>query len=119
MEQITYEEIREIILSTYVKLHEAYLAQKKHIPAKNLVEIKYEDMLSHPMKVLEDIYEKLEVKDFQKAKPHFQKYLDENLRSRNKLYEYQPEDIRLINSRWDFAFKCWDYEKHIPQVVYS
>ncbi len=111
MEEVSAEEIQEIILETYCKLHEAYLAQKHLIPEGNLIEIQYEDLRDQPMKLLEEVYQKLGMDHFEQARPHLENYLEQNLKSNTMSYDYDQEVVMLINERWDFAFKTWGYDK--------
>jgi len=117
MEEVSAEEVREIILNTYCELHKAYLTQRQLIPEENLIEIQYEDLQDQPMKLLEEVYQTLALDHFEQARPHFENYLKQNLKSQIKTYDYNHEDVMLINERWDFAFKEWGYEKLLLELA--
>lgn len=111
MQQVSDEQMNNIILETYVKLHRKYMEERKQIPEKQLIEVAYEDITKEPMKHLHDIYHKLEVPGLTEAMPYFEEYLKHAMQWKKPRYMFDPNDVALVNKHWDFAFKEWNYDK--------
>ena len=46
LQNATEEEIEKQVIKNYIRLMNSYFEQKKHIPKDNLIEIRYEDLIS-------------------------------------------------------------------------
>ena len=89
-----------------------YIENRNLIPANNLIEVGYDELIDHPIDELERIYNQLSLGEFQRANPKLSLYL-----KTLKAYKVNPkveldEGIKeQIKNRWDFAFKEWGYQK--------
>jgi hypothetical protein len=73
LQELSDEQMEEIVFSEYIRLIEAYQHQKKLIPAGNLVEVRYEELRNQPLNVLRNIYTELPLPDFEGVKKAFLK----------------------------------------------
>ena len=69
LQAISDEELERNIISVYAKLYHKYEADKKHIPAGNLIEVKFEDFEADAMGMTEKIYRSLNLPGFEEARP--------------------------------------------------
>jgi hypothetical protein len=89
-----------------------YLKQRKYIPAEQLVEVGYDNLVANPIEELEKIYLHLDLGGFQTTKLKLEAYL-ETLKNykKNPCGTLDEEIKKKIQNRWGFAFKEWGYQK--------
>ena len=119
MQQISEEEKKQIVLSVYVKLHQHYLEQKKLLKPHQLIELGFEEFSEKPLQAVEKIYRQLSLEGFDDALPRIKRFLQEQPPRRNQQYEFEKEDIRLINDYWDLVFEQWKYPKLDPDQEFD
>jgi hypothetical protein len=115
LEEFTEEEIKEMILYNYERIMKDYLAEKELIPEKQLIEIKFEEFESDPVKYLELIYKKLKIEDFEEARLRFAEYVEDQKSHKMHRYKMDEAELNTVLDRFDFAMKKWDY--NIPGNV--
>jgi omega-hydroxy-beta-dihydromenaquinone-9 sulfotransferase len=104
------EQIEEQILSRYVTMYDAYFADRAAIPAAQITEVRYEDLIADPRGQLQRVYRELGLDGFARCEPALQRYLD-------GVRGYQPtsrqplsEPLRMrIAERWARNFAAWEY----------
>ena len=106
------EKVEDSMMTLYEKMFKKYLNTKYLIPKGNLIEVKYEDLISNPLDIIEKIYNKLDLKDFKENKNKFEKYLKTQNQIKLNKYEISDEVRQKINLRWDFAFNAFKYKKN-------
>ena len=110
LENISNEQLEEIILSIYAKLYHRYEADKQFIPEGNLVEVKFEDFEADAMAQTEDIYRRLQIPGYDEARPAIEAYLNKKKGYKKNKYKYDDRTVQLVEANWDFALKDWNYE---------
>ncbi len=70
------EDLRTVVLANQVDLMSACLAQTAELPANELIALRLNDLETNPLSVLQKLYQQLELPGFNRAAPHFQRYLD-------------------------------------------
>lgn len=78
------------------------------------IEIQYEDFIEHQEEYLEKIYQKLGIKDYDKAYPYLKAYMDSMKDYQTNTYDYTPELVEKVNERLGFYFERYGYEKIQP-----
>ena len=109
LQDVSNEEIEENILSIYAKLYHQYEEEKSLIPEGNLLEIKFEDFEADAMGMTQQIYEKLNLGGYDKAKDAFQAYVGEKKGYKKNKYKYDERTIKLVEDNWSFALEKWGY----------
>jgi len=110
LQRIDVEFLDRFIIDFYRELYKRYLDEKKYIDEKDLIEIKYEDFIKEPLKMLREIYGKFGFNWFDKAKPDFEKYLEKHKNYKAHQYKIDDELREKIGREWEFAFKEFGYE---------
>ncbi len=108
-EQKEEEDIEEII-RRYRKINRAYIEEKNSIPNDNLVEIKFEDLISNKLDVIALIYDTLNLPRFNDIEPGLKDYIE--ILDRYEVNEYPPLQADLQGSiveSWGFCFEAWNY----------
>jgi hypothetical protein len=73
------------------------------IPEANFVELRYEDLVAEPLPRLDEIYRRLNLGDFETARPAVAKYLEGVKNYRTNKYELEERLAAKIRAR------CGDY----------
>ncbi|MGI9392884.1 MAG: sulfotransferase family protein, partial [Parvibaculales bacterium] len=111
MQAFSEHEINELVLHCYEQMMQGYLEQRKLIGIDNLIEISYSDLNENPMKCMEKVYKKLNLKNYQGVKKYFEDYLLSQQTYRKNAFTPLSAELKAnIKRRWAFAFKAWDYE---------
>lgn len=111
------EQIEEEILNVYKKLMTRYLEQRSNIPDGQLTEIRFEDFVSQPVRIINEMYEKFDLNGFERAEPYFRQFLDQKTEGKSSNYQYESHIIEKINAQWEFAFKQWNYSINSKRKV--
>ncbi|MCA9080585.1 MAG: sulfotransferase [Planctomycetaceae bacterium] len=104
------EEIPGMVIETYQRLYNAYLEQRALIPAGNLHEISYEDLVAEPTAVLRQTYESLDLGEFDAFHQQLQPYLEKNASyKKNKHAELPADDRDRLHTAWARYFTEFGY----------
>lgn len=109
LENISNEELERNILSIYAKLYHRYEADKHLIPEGNLIEVKFEDFEANASSLTEQIYKKLDIPGYDKAKPAIEAYLNKKKGYKKNAYKYNDRTVQLVEENWKFALDDWGY----------
>ena len=115
LEEFSEEEIKEMILYNYDKIMKHYLADKELVPENQLVEIKFEEFESDPLKYLELIYRSLNIENFSEARNRFIEYVEDQKSHKMHRYKMEEAELNTVLDKFDFAMKEWDYK--VPDNV--
>ncbi len=108
LQNFTHHQMEQAIIQVYKKLMTRYVEQRKLVPERQLIELRFEDVMAHPIQQLFSVYEHLQLDGFAKAEPQFREFLAQQTGDRST-YEYSDHILSLINKNWDFTFEQWDY----------
>ena len=92
--------MREYVWNCLTRMYDAFEAQRKLIPADQLIDIRYEDLIADPMASLERIYNELHLGDFELLKPQLAQRLAGHKSYQANKHNLDPETEREILERW-------------------
>jgi hypothetical protein len=113
-QKITNEEIEDKIFYGYKKLIGNYLEQRSAIPSTNLIEVRYEDLYSNTIEVMDKIYKQLELPDFNEIKPIVLNFINKKKSKEKTSYKYSNDIISRVDENWGFSLKEWPYDALHP-----
>lgn len=99
------------VLENYSQLYFKYEKDKTLIPEGNLVEMRFEDYEADPLEKTREIYEKLSLPGFEKARPAIAAYVNKKKGYKKNEYKYDPATIEIVDKHWGFALNKWGYKK--------
>jgi omega-hydroxy-beta-dihydromenaquinone-9 sulfotransferase len=110
VQQISEADLDEIILGHFNYLIEQYEKDKKHIPEGNLIEIAYEELKADSFSVMQKIYLKINLPEFELSVDNLRLQLEKEKDYQN--FQYQPDNItfKKIKERWKKYILLWNYE---------
>lgn len=107
LQKITGEKADGLVLTTYERLLQSYLEQKRGIPSKQLIEISYNELNQQPLETVKKIYAHFGFA-FQ-HESHLREFIKANTVFKNVPYVVQEKTEKLVREKWEFAFKEWNY----------
>jgi hypothetical protein len=108
-ETIDEQTVEEYIFYLYKNLLDRYLKHRSQIPSSRLVEIRFEELTANPLHKLEYIYDQLQLSGFTSARPHFERFITENVKTTGNHYRYQGDIVSRIEREWGIFLKEWSY----------
>jgi hypothetical protein len=103
-------ELQQIVMSRYKTLYNAYLEQKDLIPKNQLFEIRFEDFVTTPLDHLKNLYQHLQLPNFDVAAEKFKAYFDVNKDYKSDRYNVNEPLKSQIDSELAFAFRAFGYD---------
>lgn len=103
------DQVDEIILSWYTKLFEIYQRDRTDLPDCCLYEMKFEDLESRPLEILEEAYKKLNLKDFDVFAAKVRGYLAGLDGYRKNTHNLSEDDKQKVRARWFETFRTYGY----------
>ena len=74
-------------------------------------QVRYEDLLNEPLKLMESIYDQLELPDFDAARPHVRAYVDQRKDYKPNTHPQLRDDVQeAIAERWGDYAKMYGYD---------
>lgn len=105
-----YQGIEQYVLDTFVQLDEAFERDRKLIPPGRLFEIKYEDLVQDPVARLAEIYEHLNLGDFQVVRAEVERFVAEAADYQTNRYSITDADRQIVARRWSGYLERHGYE---------
>ena len=97
------------------RIFERYLEDRHLIPAENLYEIAYTDLVGREMEVMSDIYARLRLPGWATAEPVLQSYVDGLAGYKtNKLKKIGRKERDAVYEKWHAVFDAFGYERDYP-----
>lgn len=101
--------IEDTVFEFYKRIITDYENNKHLIPKGNLVEVKFEEFEKDMVGGLESIYETLNLKGLNNAKPLFQQYADSQKKYKKNAYKFSRNKVQLIQKHWGFSMEQYGY----------
>ena len=120
MEKFMFQSVpSEIIEENFIKIYKdimkCYFKEKKSIPDKNLVEMKFEDLEVEPIDQLKKIYTTFNFSGFEKNKLKFACYLEKLNNYKKNRFQLKEEVIEMVKEHWGFTIDKWNY--NVPDLA--
>jgi hypothetical protein len=111
LHEITEEQIERMILEKYVDFMGAYYDDTTG--EENIYELRFEDFEKDPLKYIRDIYDTVDIADFNTALPYFQSYISAQKSYRKNKYSISRREANLVKEYWGSYLERWKYD--IPE----
>ncbi|MBD3192607.1 MAG: hypothetical protein GF308_18345 [Candidatus Heimdallarchaeota archaeon] len=105
------ETIQQNILKIFKEMHEEYERSKESLPKNQLIEIRYEDLITEPLEELKRIYQQLKIDGFEENKKFFEQFISTQKDYKKNIHEISKTIISTVNNHWTNYFKKYLYEK--------
>jgi hypothetical protein len=104
--------LEEHVFTTFTHLYERLETGKRLIRPGRFHELRYEDLVRDPIREMGQLYERLELGDFQRVRPRLDQYLAVHAGYKTNRYSsLSPELEREITRRWEKVIWQYGYER--------
>jgi len=107
---ITDQQVEENMIYVYRSLLKKYLDDRKTVPAGNLYEMKYDDLMTDPVREMENIYRQFNFPEYESGIELVKQHLDETKDFSGNKLELTDEQCERVKREFGFAFAEWGYE---------
>ena len=104
---INYE---EITFSFYERVMKAHIKDRQNIPDQDYHEVRFEDLDSNPMAVINDIYRGLGIEANEESMVNIARYIEEQKKYQKTTHRLTDSIKRKLMKRWSFALDHWNYK---------
>jgi hypothetical protein len=105
----TYDGLEEMVLSTFVRMHQKLEEGKTALRPGQFYELKYEDLVENPVGEVKKIYDYFQLPGFDACLPRLQGYLTTVKSYETNKYHLSEEQRVLIARRWDDVIRRYGY----------
>jgi hypothetical protein len=111
LQEISKTDFDTNTLQVYKMMMEKYKETKHTIPKDQLFELSYNELIENPMDEIRNINKVLNLGFDENKLSLVSKYIDKRRDHKVKKYEYNVEDIQLVNAHWTSLLDELNYEK--------
>jgi hypothetical protein len=105
------------VLDTFERFTKAYEEDRHLIPEKNLVEIRYEDLVKDPVGAMRGIYEKLGIDKFDEAEGPMRAFLSDRADHRVSSYKLPKDIARKVAERLKPFIDRYGYREAVDAAL--
>lgn len=102
--------LREYVLTCFERMYGGFEKQRREIDPRNMIDIKYEDLVADPVGQVERIYRELELGDFEPLRPKLTAVASEQKSYKTNVHELDDATRAEIRRRWAAYFERYGYE---------
>ncbi len=110
LQKIKPEKVIDSIIFTYKSIMDDFMEAKNLIPEGNIVEVSYNELESTPLKLLEGIYNKLDISGFEDIKPVFERYLKQSKGYKKNDHTITSSMLSRLKNNWGYIMKRYEYD---------
>jgi hypothetical protein len=103
------EHLDELVYDSFDRMYRGFESQRSLLPDGSLYELRYEDLVQDPVGKLEEVYQKLQLGDFQPVRPTFEQYVESQKGYQTNRYELEAELRSELRRRWSDYFQRYGY----------
>jgi len=112
LQKATLAGLDEYVLANFTHLYARIEEGKRIIPAGQFHELRYEDLIAEPVSALRRTYERLGLGDFDTARPHVERYLQEQSDFQPNRYRPLPPAMEAeVTRRWGHVIRQYGYDR--------
>jgi len=104
-----HEHLDEFVFTAFERMYGGFERQRDAIDAKHLCTVRYEDLVQDPVREVRQIYETLELGDFERVRNKIEAYIAEKKSYQPNRHELEPEIKAEIRRRWSHYFEKYGY----------
>lgn len=104
-----HRDLKEYVYDCLLKMYDGWEQQRDALAPGQIVDVRYEDLVADPVGVLEMIYERLQLGDFQRVRDAVKQYVGEQRDFQTNRHDVPPEQQAEIRHRWHAYFERYGY----------
>ena len=102
----------DLVIRDYIEVFDAFFEQRHLIPGENFCEVAFDALERDPMGQMRQIYDKLNLPDFDHVEPTLRDYVQSiDGYSRNSFPELSDDMRNRLAREWSCCIEEWGYAK--------
>jgi omega-hydroxy-beta-dihydromenaquinone-9 sulfotransferase len=102
-------DVNNTIIESYAGMMNQYLSEKSLIPADQLFEIGYSEFAANPVPVMRNIYETLQLGDFEECEKRMTNFVTAKKNYAVLKHRLTDAEIELVDLKWSKFMNYWNY----------
>lgn len=103
------QDLLDVMMDLYIEIYEKYLTERSFIPDENLIEITYEDLLKNPLRTVNSIYTKFQLKNDQINQRKLEQFIYDQNQILISSYSMDEDIKEMIFKKWRKTFDIFGY----------
>jgi len=96
----TFAGLEERALTTFCRMYDSFESARPKIDPQRICDVRYEDLVRDPLGQMRQIYQRLDLGDFETAAPAVEAYFARRADYRPSRYQLAPEHHAEVTRRW-------------------
>jgi hypothetical protein len=109
LQELSEKEWEKKVFVYYKEMMQKHFAERSLIPENQYIEVSFEDLKQKPIEILDSIYTKLELPDFNQTEGIFSTYLNGLKDYQQNTYSFEKTALDRIYEQWNFTIDKWNY----------
>jgi LPS sulfotransferase NodH len=102
--------VRPYVVACLQRMYRAFHAGVAELPADQVMQVRYEDLVADPVACVKSIYQHLDLKGFEQLEPLLQQWVTDHHRGyQANRHALPPEDEAMIREAWSDYFERYGY----------
>jgi hypothetical protein len=102
--------LEEYVFETFTRMYAKLDETRPLVPPERFFELRYEDLVRNPVGQMQDLYDHLQLGEFDAVLPKLENYLDTVAGYETNRFELDPAQRAEIKRRWGTVIKRYGYE---------
>ena len=107
---ITDKQVEENMIFVYRSLMKKYLNERDQVPAGNLYEMRYDDLMANPVQEMENIYQQFNIPERKRGIELIKEHLEETKNFSGNNLKLTAEQRERVKRDFGFALEEWGYD---------
>lgn len=112
LQKPTFEGLEDLVFETGLRMYNKLEETRSLVHPSRFYEIRYEDLVAHPLREVQRLYKHLELGDFETMRPSLENYLNGVSGYKTNKYTLTPEQEAEIAERWGSIIERYGYQRH-------
>jgi hypothetical protein len=104
-----HRDLDDYVLSSLERMYDSFEAARASIPENQIIDIRYEELVSDPISVLRSIYDHFGIDDFDSVVDQVAAYCEQQKNYQPNQYHLEEEDKEKVRLRWGKYFERYGY----------
>lgn len=103
------EHLDELVYDSFDRMYRGFNSQSTAFPDDCLYDLRYEDLVQDPVGKLKDIYQQLQLGNFEHVRPTLEQHVDAQKGYQTNRYELDADLRNELRTRWASYFEKYGY----------
>lgn len=101
--------LQEYVYDCLLRMYDGFEKQRAELEPGQIIDVRYEDLVADPVRVLQSIYERLQLGEFEPMRERLTQYVGEQRDYQTNRHNVSPEQQAEIQRRWSAYFTRYGY----------